>query len=175
MTEQSRQTSLFDDLLAGSDDDNRRHLEQKRLAHLPADLADGIPYCHILIERFDKAMRRADVDRARQTCEEAHDLAYKINGFKSGILAGPDSAGCVLDRETAVPAGALPLWGQSGAFDLPEFNARVEFDGFFGVAAPAPGFAVRVYVTPLFVAADHDMDLVPAMDPARFFAEELYG
>lgn len=33
----------------------------------------------------------------------------------------------------------------------------------------------NVYVTPLFVAADRDMDLVPAVDPAQFFAEGLYG
>ena len=33
----------------------------------------------------------------------------------------------------------------------------------------------KVCITPLFVAADHDMDLVPALDPAQFVTEELYG
>lgn len=31
----------------------------------------------------------------------------------------------------------------------------------------------KVLVTPLFVAADHDMELVPALDPAQFVAEEV--
>lgn len=139
----STQTSLFDDLFADSDAQNRRHAEAKRYAHLPGAMPNGIAYFRMLIDRYNAAMLIADVAAAAAICDQAHDLAYKLGGYESGILAGPESAGCVLDNETAATDGDIPLWGQRGSFHIAEFNARIEMNGIFGIGSPAPGFAMH--------------------------------
>jgi hypothetical protein len=70
-----------------------------------------------------------------QLREEAHRLASKLNGFQPGILADDDSPGCVFERETRGAGGAVPLWGQSGSFqiDCAGMLVRIEMMGLFGI------------------------------------------
>lgn len=137
------QTSLFDDIFADSDEQNRLQAEAKLYAHLPSAMPEGIAYFRGLIARYNEALLAADIDGAQAICDEAHDLAYKLGGYESGILAKPDSAGRVLDNETAAPEGQVPLWGQRGNFQLPDFNARIEMNSIFGIGSPLPGFAAH--------------------------------
>lgn len=96
-------------------------------------------------------MLAQDIDAALDLRETAHNLAYVLNGYEAGILANDDSAGIVLDRMTTAPDGEVPMWGQSGTFDLPAFNARVETDGIFGIGGSTmsgQGFPFTRWTTP---------------------------
>jgi hypothetical protein len=75
-----------------------------------------------------------------------HLLARKLSGFEPGILADENAPACVLDRGTAAPAGEVPLWGQSGTFEITHsgMRVRIEMDGMFGIGAkPWPGFSAH--------------------------------
>ncbi len=129
----------FDALLAAADTSNRQHHEQRAYAHLPCTMEEGETYFRALIEKHHEAMLKGDAKEVARLRDEAHDLAYKLNGFEPGILAGDDAPGCVLARLTRAPDGQVPLWGQEGTFEIlhRDMRVRVEMEGMFGIGATA--------------------------------------
>jgi len=109
--------------------------EEQRTAHLPSTMEEAIPYYRKLIERHHAAMLAGDIPVAMKIREEAHDLAYKVNGGDTAIKGGPDAPAYVLDRATAAPAGTLPMWGQTGEFtiNVGTMPVRIEQEGIFGI------------------------------------------
>src|ERR1022692_2473091 len=122
--------------------------EEQRTAHLPATMEEAIPFYRKLIERHHAAMLAGDVPAAMKIREEAHDLAYKVNGGDAAIKGGPDAPAYVLERATAAPAGTVPMWGQTGEFTIKvgSMPVRIEQDGMFGTASSYnlwPGFGAH--------------------------------
>lgn len=138
----------FEALLRDAERTNHDRRVAAATGHLPATMADALPFFRTLIEAHHDAMLRAAVDEVMRCREEAHTLAVKLNGGAPGILAGDDSSGHVLARETAAAAGAVPLWGQTGDFIVTAagVRVRVEMDGMFGLGTAFgfwPGFSAR--------------------------------
>jgi hypothetical protein len=132
------QTQLgFDALLAAFDETNVEQAFARETAHLPSTIDEAMPFMRGLIERHHAAMLVDDFDEVMDLREEARLLASRLNGGKPGILAGNDAPGCVLERETAAPVGAQPLWGQHGEFcvTIGAMEVRVEIDGMFGIGS----------------------------------------
>jgi hypothetical protein len=127
----------FGSLLAETEAINRRRMEVEAHAHLPGAMEAALPYYRTLIERHHAAMLAGDVDAVYRLRSDAHELAYKLNGFNPGILADEDAPGCVLDKLTRAEEGKVPLWGQPGSFEIQykAMRARIEMDGVFGIGA----------------------------------------
>lgn len=128
----------FEALLLDADRTNHERKLEDATRHLPATVADALPFFAELLEEHHAAMLAGQVDEAMFCREEAHRLAVKLNGGKAGILADKDSSpGYVLARETAAAPGVVPLWGQKGSFVVTAAGARVriEMDGVFGICA----------------------------------------
>jgi hypothetical protein len=70
--------------------------QEQRTAHIPSTMEEAIPFYRKLIERHNAAMLDGDVPEAMKIREEAHELAYKINGGDAGIKGGPDASAYVL-------------------------------------------------------------------------------
>lgn len=138
----------FDALLQSADSDNRMRKIERETAHLPADMAEAIPYFRLLIRQHHAAMLSANVDETMRLREEARKLALKLNGGDPGIIAGPDAPACVLERETAAVVGEVPRWGQAGDFiiELGRLRVRIALDGLFGIGCSCsfwPGFGAH--------------------------------
>ena len=138
----------FDALLEKADQDNRTRTLEKRIGHLRATIADGLPYFRDLIERHHAAILDADEGKVMRLREESHDLALQLNGGEPGILADDTSPGNVLARETAATPGTLPLWGQEGNFEIAvgSMKVRITQHGMFGIGSTVlfwPGFAAH--------------------------------
>ena len=138
----------FDALLSAADQDNSRRKFERETAHLPSTMDNALPFYREMISRHNTAMLAADVDETMHLREEACQLARRLNGGDSGILAEPDSPGNVLTRDTAAPENAVPLWGQEGNFiiTLDDMRVRIEMDGMFGIGAGFgfwPGFSAH--------------------------------
>ena len=138
----------FDALLSEAETDNRTRKFERETAHLPGTMAEAIPYFQELIERNHAAMLAADEQETRRLHTEAHNLAVKLNGGDGGILAHDDAPGYVLERATAPDPGAVPLWGQTGAFTIEAAGkaVRIDMQGMFGIGSGWgfwPGFAAR--------------------------------
>jgi hypothetical protein len=123
-------------------------LREQETAHLPGTMEEGIPYFRKLIERHNEAMLAGDAETAMAIREEATELAYKLNGNSTAIKGGPDASCYVLERATPAPAGAVPLWGQTGEFtiDVDGMKIRIEQDGMFGLGTSVafwPGFSAH--------------------------------
>jgi hypothetical protein len=123
--------------------------QEAATAHLPATMAEALPYFRALIQRNHEAVLACDESAARRAHDEAHDLAIKLNGDTlMGILGGSDAPGCVLERETAAPRGSVPLYGQRGEFviitcDIP---IQISMDGIFGIGSGLtllPNFSIK--------------------------------
>lgn len=129
----------FDALLAAADTSNRQQHEQRAYAHLPVTMEEGESYFRTLIQRHHEAMLKGDAKEVARLRDEAHNLAYKLNGFEPGILAGDDAPGCVLAKLTRAPDGQVPLWGQEGTFEIRhrDMRVRIEMEGMFGIGATA--------------------------------------
>jgi len=127
----------FDALLIDAESINLARETERECAHLPGTMEDGLPFFRALIDRHHAAMLAGSADTAMQLREEADRLAVKLNNFDGGILADDDSAGNVLDRATRAPDGTVPLWGQSGSFEIAygSMRIRIEMDGIFGIAS----------------------------------------
>lgn len=125
----------FDALLAQSDTSNRHRQEVQAHAHLPCTMDEALPYYRTLIEKHHVAMLDGDFDTVMRLRNEAHDLAYKLNGFTPGIIADEDSPGSMLDRLTRAPDDQIPQWGQSGSFVITvgPLRVRIEMDSLFGI------------------------------------------
>jgi len=135
----------FDALLRETETDNRLRKFLRETSHLPDTMEAGLPYYRMLLRQHHAAMLAADVDEAFRLREESCKLALRLNGGEPGILAGPDAPGCVLERESAASDGAVPLWGQSGAFviTVAKMRVRIELEGMFGIGSGFgywPGF-----------------------------------
>jgi hypothetical protein len=109
---------------------------------------EGVPFFRTLLERHHAAMLAGDEEETMRLRDDADLLALKLNGFESGILAGPEAAGCVLERETAATPGDVPLWGQEGEFIIIAASTRVkiEMNGVFGIGCSMsfwPGFSAH--------------------------------
>lgn len=137
----------FDDLLAQAETDNRMRTEREAHAHLPGTMEDALPYFRALLERHHAAMVDGDLDAVNRLRGEAHDLAYKLNNFEPGILADEDAPGYVLARLTHAQEGQVPLWGQTGSFEIRHktMRVRIEMEGLLGICASAAwlGFAAH--------------------------------
>lgn len=113
----------FEALLHASDAENRAREIERETAHLPSTMEEAIPLFRILLRSHHAAMLAGDVDETMRLRKEADRLARRLDSSESGILAGPDAPGCVLDRESAAAPGAVPLWGQSGNFVIGCFRS----------------------------------------------------
>lgn len=138
----------FAALLESAAADNAARISARETAHLPAGRADGIAHFRGLLDAHHAAMLAADVETTMRLRKEAHLLARKLNSDDSGILASEDSAGRVLERETAAAPGSIPLWGQCGSFTVTRgaMRVRIELDGVFGIGASSgfwPGFSAH--------------------------------
>src|ERR1035441_9244172 len=122
---------VFDALLASADQANRKRQVERETGHLPSTIAEALPFYRGLIESHHTAMLAADGAEAMRLKEEAYRLAKLLNGGERGVLADENSPGCVLEREAAAPAGAVPLWGQRGDFPitLGSMRVRIGMDG----------------------------------------------
>jgi len=138
----------FDTLIADADRANIVRRVDAAWRHLPGACDEALPFYRALLERHHVAMLAADVEGTMRLREEAHNLALKLNGGDSGVLANDDSPGYVLARETAAVRDAVPLWGQSGAFvvEIGGMRVRIETDGMFGIGSTFcywPGFSAH--------------------------------
>jgi hypothetical protein len=138
----------FNSLLDEAETANTTHKLAKELAHLPGSMEEGLPFFRALIERHHAAMLAGLESEAMELREEADRLATKLNNYEPGIIAGEDAPGCVLERLTRAEDGTVPLWGQTGSFEIAHGSMRVqiEMDGIFGVASnvfPWLGFAAH--------------------------------
>jgi hypothetical protein len=81
-------------------------------------------------------MLAGDAAAAMAQREEADRLALKLNNYE-GIIAGDDAPGCVLERRSRAKNGTIPLWGQTGSFEITHgtMQVRIEMEGIFGVAS----------------------------------------
>lgn len=138
----------FDALLADAETDNRARILARETAHLPGTMEEALPFFRGLLERHHAAMLAGDADTVMTLRREARSLALCLNGGERGILADENAPGCVLERESAAPPGAVPLWGQKGAFiaTVGGMRVRVALDGVFGIGSWSgfwPGFAAH--------------------------------
>jgi hypothetical protein len=156
----------FDALLLDADQTNHARKLEDATRHLPATMADALPFLWELLEEHHAAMLARQVDEVMFCREEAHRLAVKLNGGKAGILANDDSPGYVLARETEAAPGAVPLWGQKASFIVTAAGARVriEMDGLFGLFATTgfwPSFSAH--------AVDFDRPFISETGYRSFF------
>lgn len=138
----------FAGLLEEAAESNRKHRLERETFHLPETMAEGLPYYRDLIEQHHGAMLAADVETVIAIREEARRLARKLNGGDGGYLADEASPGNVLTRETAAPTGTVPLWGQSGSFEVAcqGMRVRIELEGLFRIGTGFgfwPGFSAH--------------------------------
>lgn len=127
----------FDALLADAEHANATQQMERECAHLPGDVASALPFFRALIEQHHGAMLSGDAGTVMRLREEADRLALKLNQYDPGFLAGGNSSANVLDRETRAPDGAVPIWGQSGSFEVAcgAMRVRIEMDGIFSITA----------------------------------------
>lgn len=176
----------FHGLLTEAAETNRRQRFARQTFHLPETMAEGLPYYRDLIERHHAAMIAADVETVTAIREEAASLALKLNGGNGGYLAHDDSPGRVLTRETAARDGVVPLWGQSGTFEIAQDGMRicVVIDGLFGIGSRIsfwPGFEVHAieedkpFLSPTGYRSFLGMHAEPVADmtPDAFVAEMI--
>jgi hypothetical protein len=153
-------------------------LHEQETAHLPGTMEEAIPYYRKMLERHNEAMLAGDIPAAMKIRDEADELAIKLNDGKSLGICAPDGPAKILERETAAPKGAVPLWGQKGDFviDVNGMRVRIEQDGIFGIGtfmSPAPGFKTHAvdYDKPFLSETGfrsfigYRPDLVPGMTP----------
>lgn len=127
----------FNSLLDEAEEANTTRTLAKELAHLPGCMDEALPFYRALIDRHHAAMLAGNESEAMALREEADRLATKLNNYEPGIIAGDDAPGCVLERLTRAEDGTVPLWGQTGSFEVTHgaMRVQIEMDGIFGVAS----------------------------------------
>jgi hypothetical protein len=138
----------FNSLLEEADTANTTRALAKELAHLPGSMDEALPFYRALLERHHAAMLAGEEREAMALREEADRLATKLNNYEPGIIADDDAPGSVLERLTRAGDGTVPLWGQTGSFEITHgaMRVQIEMDGIFGVASdvfPWLGFAAH--------------------------------
>lgn len=102
----------------------------------PPPMEEGIRLYRGLIEQYNAAILKADVETANSIRQAADELAEELNGGTIiGIRGGPDAVCYVLERATAAPKGQIPLWGQSGEFEMSVAGCAIRFEveGLYGI------------------------------------------
>ena len=137
----------FDNLLAAAETENRNRIFERETGHLPATMNEGLAYYRDLLKRHHDAMMAADASGTMELRKDAHNLAVKLNGGRTGILMD-HAPGDVLARETAAGFGSEPLWGQNGDFIVESgvMKVRIEMRGIFGIGGAHcywPGFSAH--------------------------------
>ena len=176
----------FETLLAETDRVNANRVLARETAALPATMNEALPFFRDLIERHHAVMLRADTASAMAIRAEAEQLATKLNGFEPGYLADSNAPGCVLDRKTRARKGKVPLWGQSGAFEVAvqDMRAWIEMDGVFGISGSCTAwldFKVRAieWDKPFISETGYRSflglggELVPGLTPDAFVREVI--
>lgn len=127
----------FDGLLAETETANETRIRDRQYGHLPTTIDEALPFFRDLLEQHHKAMLDGDANMVARLRREAHDLATKLNNYEPGIIADASAPGCVLDRLTRAEKGKVPLWGQSGSFEIchKAMRVRIEMEGLFGIGA----------------------------------------
>jgi hypothetical protein len=127
----------FDALLANADSANLTREVARECAHLPGAMEEALPLFRTMIDRHHAAMVAGDQEQVMKIREEADRLAFKLNNYQPGIIADYGAPGCVLDRATRAPVGSVPLWGQSGTFEISigTMGVRIAMEGLFGISA----------------------------------------
>lgn len=178
----------FNDLLAEADTANETQKLARAFAHLPGSYREAVPFFRGLIGEHHAAMLAGDAGTAMRLRIEADNLAIKLNNYEPGILADTDAPGCVLDRVTRAPKGSVPLWGQSGSFEitLKGMRIRIAMEGIFGLASNVyhwlgfaayavdrskPSFSETGYRS--FIAISNALE--PGYTPDRFATEVIAG
>lgn len=129
----------FDSLLSDGVATNLRLKQDRLYGHLPSNLDDALPFYRDLLQRHHEAMMAGDAKRVQELRLEARNLAFKLNDYQAGILAGEDAPGCVLEKAAAAKDGDIPLWGQAASFEIKhgKMRVRIEMEGLFGIGATA--------------------------------------
>jgi hypothetical protein len=156
-------------------------LDEQETAHLPCSMEAAIPEYRRLLQHHHQAMLAADVKQAMAIRKEANRLAVKVNGGDLGILADSDSAGNVLERETAAPPDTVPMWGQQGDFviQVGSTPVHIAMEGILGASAGMsvwPGFSANAVEPdkPFFSETGFrsflnvHADMAPGMTPDSF-------
>jgi hypothetical protein len=127
----------FNSFLEDADRENSSRKLARELAHLPGSMKEAVPFYRALLKTHHAAMLAGDAAAAMAHREEADRLALKLNNYEPGIIAGCDAPGCVLERRTRASRGTIPLWGQTGSFEVTHgsMRVRIETEGVFGVAS----------------------------------------
>lgn len=138
----------FEAMLSSAASDNELRKLERETGHLPGTMHEALPFFRELLARHHERMMAANVDAVMKLREEAHLLALRLNRGEPGIIAGPDAPGRMLERQSAAPEGAIPLWGQRGSFivEVCGTRVRIELEGVFGIGASFtywPGFAAH--------------------------------
>lgn len=142
----------------------------------PSTVEDGIPVFRDILQRFHAALIAANASLMAEIEQEADDLACHLNGEagRCGILA-PDGPGTKLEKLTAAPLGAVPIWGQVGDFVIEVLGipVRIEQDGIYGFGCGGYcHFAIHAvdYTLPFFSHTGyrsfyHSLAIVPNQRP----------
>lgn len=127
----------FDALLAQTETANEARIRDRQYGHLPATMEDALPFFRELLVQHHTAMVAGDTNAVAQLRKEAHNLATKLNNYEPGIIADDDSPGSVLERLTCAEDGQVPIWGQTGSFEIKhkKMRVRIEMEGLFGIGA----------------------------------------
>lgn len=164
----------FDALLAEAETDNRQRQFEQDTAHLPNTWAEAVIHHQKQMAAHHAAMLECDFETALDIREDTHLLARKLNKGDLGILASDDAPGCRLEIECAAEPSTVPLWGQSGCFELDScgMRVRVEMEGMFGIGATAMtylGFAVHAvdFDAPFLSSTGYRSFLGVAVEPKR--------
>lgn len=178
----------FDDLLVSAEAANRAREFERETGHLPNTMDDALPFYRVLLRQHHAAMLAGDCDEALRLRAEADRLACRLNGGRTGIIAGPEAPGCVLMDRTAAASGTVPLWGQCGdfVFDHGGMKVRIEIEGLFGIGMGFtfwPGFSAHAveYDRPFLSETGYRSflgiraDPVPGLLPDEFALKVVAG
>lgn len=103
--------------VAASSADDREERAARLAAAMPSDPAALLDVAADAVRALHAAVLASDGDAAAAADDCYEAVIWKLNGGRFfGCLADEDSAGRVVERHCRAAPGAVPLWGQSGAF-----------------------------------------------------------
>lgn len=103
--------------VAASSAEDREDRAARIAASLPSDPAALLDVAAGAVRALHAAVLAGDADAAAEADDRYEAVVWKLNGGRFfGCLADEDSAGRVVERHCRAAPGAVPLWGQSGAF-----------------------------------------------------------
>jgi hypothetical protein len=136
-------------------------------ALMPSDRAALIQLAAQAISDFDVAVIAGEAASCDAAMSRYDAAVWKLNGGTfTGAEMDDDSAGTVLERETAARAGTTPKWGQSG-----EFQIRVS--GLRSVLRVSHRLRIRAHFE--FHAIDSDRPYISETGYRSHFAAVPFG